>query len=264
MSAALTVHVDRPPRRGGRHRSTRRTASAGRSRSSRSGLVLSGLGQALLTLGFVVLLFGAYELWVTGLFTAHEQTRLRKELTATWERGVLAAPAAPATPATGTAPPSRNGTAVGSGLALLYLPTVRHGPLVIVEGVGVDDLKKGPGHLPGSAQPGRPGNTVLSGHRTTYGAPFGDLDRLRPGDVATIRTRESSVTYRITGSQVVAPSALDVTYPVPGRPGMAPTTSVLTMTTCNPKYSAAQRLVVRGVLVDSVPAAAGAPAGQGG
>lgn len=244
----MLVQVEQSRGAGGRHRIRR---PAQRARPDGLARVLSGLGQTLLTLGVIVLLFCAYELWVTGLFTARTQTRLRQELTASWPHAGTPVPPVPGGPRgrPAVAAPSK-----GTGFALLFLPTLRgKEPLVVVEGVGISDLQKGPGHLPGSAQPGSPGNTVLSGHRTTYGAPFADLDRLRPGDPVVLQTSGRSATYRITGSQVVDPSATEVTYPVPGRPGVAPTSSLLTMTTCNPKYSARQRLVVSGLLVDDAP-----------
>jgi len=199
--------------------------------------VLRGVGQALITVGLVLLLFCVYELYVTGIYTSREQTRLGDQLARQWQ-----APP-PATTAGLETPP------LGGAFARLWIP--RFGSSwseVVVEGVGVEDLKKGPGHYPGTALPGRLGNTVLSGHRTTYQAPFNRADALRPGDAVVLETRTQWVTYRVTGTQVVAPTAIGVTYPVPGKAGAKPTRSVLTMTTCHPKYSAKQRMVVSGLL----------------
>ena len=214
-----------------------------------AGRLVSGAGQTLLTLGVVLLLFCAYELEGTALRTARTQDQLGRELAQTWS----APPPAPPPDGPVVAPvvaPARLGAASGR----LYLPTLRgREPLVVVEGVGVPELQRGPGHLPGSAAAGELGNAVYSGHRTTYGAPFGDLDRLRPGDPVILETRDTWVTYRVTGLQVVRPSAVEITLPVPGRPGAQPTQRLLTLTTCHPRYSAAQRLVVRAEVESSTP-----------
>lgn len=217
-----------------------------------------GLGQALITLGVVVLLFGVYELWGTGVSTHREQDRLGDQLRRAW----AAAPAAPTNP---TAPGPQTAALPGEAFARIHVPSLPGvEPWVVVEGVGVEDLKKGPGHMPGTAVPGQLGNVVLSGHRTTYGAPFNRWDELGRGDEVVLETEDGWFTYTLDGSQVVAPSAVEVTLPVPGRPGVAPDASLLTMTTCEPEYSAAERLIVRGRLTGHRPRDAGPPAALAG
>jgi sortase A len=103
------------------------------------------------------------------------------------------------------------------------------------------------------------GNTVISGHRTTYGAPFNRVDELHAGDAIVLETRDTWFTYRVTGEQVVSPSAVEVTYAVPGKRDAVPTQRLLTLTTCNPKYSAKQRLIVHALLDSSSPKSAGDP-----
>lgn len=200
--------------------------------------VLRGAGQLLITLGVVVLLFCVYELKVTNIYTDHQQQALGRALERAW------APPPPGAPRPGAAVPVA--VRLGRGLAVLRVPRLgRTWSKVVLEGVAVPDLQRGPGHYPGTALPGEVGNMVISGHRTTYGAPFSDLDRLRPGDALVLETRDRWFTYRMTGVQIVAPTAVDVTYPVPGQLRARPTQRLLTLTTCNPKYSARQRLVVR-------------------
>lgn len=205
--------------------------------------VVRTLGELLVTAGVVVLLFCFYELEVTGIYTAKEQTKLGEDLQHAWT-----APEVPSLPGQ----PSRPVDVVppfGDALARIYLPRLgRDYRKVVVEGVGHEDLKKGPGHLPGTALPGQLGNVVISGHRTTYGAPFNRVDELRVGDAIVVETRTTWFTYRVTGLTVVAPTAVEVTYPVPGRAGATPTQRLLTLTTCNPKYSAQTRLIVRALL----------------
>ena len=206
-------------------------------------LVLRGVGQTLITLGLVVLLFCVYELKVTNLVTAREQDRLGRDLRRAWAE-------APRVPRTPGASPSPAAVPIGSGIAVLHVPRLGEDwePKVVVEGVEVDDLKKGPGHIPETADPGELGNVVFSGHRTTYGAPFARLDELRPGDAVVVETRDGWFTYTVRGTQIVAPTAVEVTYAVPGDSTARPTKRLLTLTTCHPRYSARQRMVVQAEL----------------
>jgi sortase A len=216
---------------------------------------LRGLGQTLITLGLVVLLFCAYEVYFTNVYTAKEQSRLRDDIHAQW-----AAPPPPSPkPGQQLKPVS---TKLGSGLAVIWIPRVgmvQDKAKVVVEGVGHDDLKRGPGHYPGTAEPGQVGNVVISGHRTTYGAPFNRLDELHVGDAIVLETRDTWFTYRLTRLQIVKPTAVEVTYAVPGDRKAKPTKKLLTLTTCNPKYSAKQRLIVHAILDTSLPKSAGDP-----
>ena len=222
---------------------------------------LRGLGQTLITLGVVVLLFCVYEVYFTNVYTEKEQNRLGDDLRAQWAGPV---------PSTDPADPTKLvSVELGSGMAVIWIPRigmVGDKAKVVVEGVGTGDLKKGPGHYPGTALPGQVGNSVISGHRTTYGAPFVRLDELKVGDAIVLESREMWFTYRVTRQQIVAPTAVEVTYAVPGDRDARPTKKLLTLTTCHPKYSAKQRLIVTAELDSSLakskgepPALAGAP-----
>ena len=86
----------------------------------------------------------------------------------------------------------------------------------VVEGVDVDDLRKGPGHYPSTPLPGHEGNAAIAGHRTTYGAPFGDLDELGPGDeITVVRPSRALPRTRSTEQLVVDPSQIEVLDPTP-------------------------------------------------
>ncbi|AEH09101.1 class E sortase [Candidatus Protofrankia datiscae] len=208
------------------------------------GRLVRGVGELLITVGFVVALFVVYELWVTDMVQERTQSRLRSELSQQW------AAAAPA----GLPQPRLAPTAVGDGVAVLRIPRFGDGYApVVVEGVSDGALRRGPGHYPGTAWPGEPGNFVVSGHRTTYGHPFSRLDELRIGDQVVVEVRDHYFVYRVTGSEVVDPARTDVILPVPGQPGARPTKSLLTFTTCNPKYSASTRLIVFGELTGTRP-----------
>ena len=215
--------------------------------------VLRGTGELLITLGVVLLLFCFYEVKVTNLVTAQAQQQLSDDLRRSWaDPAPDAARRAPTLPSAGPSPvatavPVPAPVAEGDGLAVLRIPRLgawNDEPPVVVEGVQVADLKTGPGHMPGTALPGQLGNLVVSGHRTTYGAPFSRLDELQVGDPVVVETRDAWFTYRVTGTRIVRPSAIEVAWPVPGHAGATPTRRLMTMTTCHPRYSARQRLVV--------------------
>jgi sortase A len=203
--------------------------------------LLRGVGQLLITLGVVVLLFCVYELEFTSAYTHKEQGQLDRALLHEW----VQSPAGPADPVGPVLPAS----SLGKGFARIYLPTLGAKQVhVVVEGVSHEDLKKGPGHFPGTDLPGQLGNVVISGHRTTYGAPFNRLNELHVGDPIVLETRTMFFTYAVQRIFVVKPSAIGVTYHVPDHLGATPTQRLLTLTTCNPKYSARTRLIVRAVL----------------
>lgn len=118
---------------------------------------------------------------------------------------------------------------------------------VVFEGVTVETLRKGPGHMPWTPLPGQPGNAVISGHRTTYGRPFFNLDQLKPGDRIEIETVIGIHLYVVRDSFVVKPTDIWVTEDREG--------GWLTLTTCNPKFSARERLIITAELVEGPNAA---------
>ncbi|WP_240489805.1 class E sortase [Actinomadura atramentaria] len=201
-------------------------------------VAIRGLGELCVTAGLVLILFFAYELWGTGAYTAQQQDRLDAALRKSW-----------------TAPKvTTEKVSLGQGLALIRIPRLgKKYHYVVIEGVSRADLRKGPGHYPGTALPGGVGNFVVSGHRTTYSAPFNRVGELRSGDKILIDTREAQYTYEVTGLKIVKPTEVDVTAPVPFHPGRRATERLITLTTCHPKYSAARRLIVFGELTETRP-----------
>jgi LPXTG-site transpeptidase (sortase) family protein len=111
---------------------------------------------------------------------------------------------------------------------------------ITVAGVKVDDLRKGPGHFPDTPLPGQLGNSAIAGHRTTFGAPFNRVDELSPGDEIIVTTVQGRFVYTVTGTSIVAPTALEVLDPT--------AEATLTLVSCHPKYSARQRIIVKAVL----------------
>jgi sortase A len=233
--------------------------------------VVGGVGRVLIATGLLMFGFVAYQLWGTGLEYAQAQDRLEDDFaellagtpgpapsapvatttaettdtteatgttagTATTAAGP--APSAPPTTPPATAPPVAGPDfAAGEVMARIDIPTIDVGTYV-VSGVQPGDLKQGPGHYPDTPQPGQLGNSAIAGHRTTYGQPFYDLDRLAPGDEVVVTSVQGRFVYRVTGSEVVGPDRADVIATTD------PARATLTLTTCDPKYTARNRLVV--------------------
>ncbi|MDI6715591.1 MAG: sortase [Actinomycetota bacterium] len=116
---------------------------------------------------------------------------------------------------------------------------------VVLEGTSPDILKLGPGHYIGTANPGDRGNVGIAGHRVTYTHPFNRLDELVRGDLIILETIDYQYEYRVENMLVVDPKNVSTLMPTAD--------PRVTLTTCNPKYSARTRLNVVGVLVSSKP-----------
>jgi len=107
---------------------------------------------------------------------------------------------------------------------------------VVIEGTGTADLQKGPGHYPDTALPGQGRTIGIAGHRTTYGAPFNAIDEIDEGDEVTLEMPYGTFTYRVSGTKIVDPSAVEIVDDV--------RRERLVLTACHPLYSAAQRYAV--------------------
>jgi sortase (surface protein transpeptidase) len=250
--------------------------------------VVRGTGQTLITIGLVALLFVAYELWVTDLLAARSQQQLSEEIRQQWQESPTVSPAeAGPTAATrsGTAPSDRAWTpapidvGVGDPFAVLHIPRLGDGySRVVVEGAAQDQLAQGPGHYIGTAMPGEQGNVALAGHRVGRGSPFLDLDQMRPGDPIVVETADSWFVYRvlgdpatrsfagdpsgIPGQEIVRPTDVSAISPTPDDPWDGrPSGAYLTLTTCHPKFSAQQRLIIHARLDGAPLSKATAPDG---
>jgi sortase A len=216
---------------------------------------VGGVGRILIALGVLLLGFVAYQLWGTAIQHDRAQADLEKEFSAqlgttvpvpTTTTALAVAPsttvaATPTTVAT-TPPPTAAPRPVfneGDPVARLEIPRIGVNEIVVA-GVGVDDLKKGPGHYSQTPLPGEPGNAAIAGHRTTYGAPFLDIDNLQPGDQIVATTYAGRFVYQVTGTVVVPPSETSVLDNTPD--------DRLTLTSCDPKYSAKNRIIVSAAL----------------
>jgi sortase A len=209
--------------------------------------VLRTLGKFLISVGFGVLLFVAWTLWGTGISTDRAQAALELDFgrQAPIDARGLSREGVRSVEVDESFTPGP-----GEGVFRIVIPTIEVREMV-VEGVDTESLRKGPGHYPDCRRgfekplctdqeeiwPGEVGRVIISGHRTTYGAPFYDIDRLREGDEIRLETKWGNFTYEVTGSEVVAPNAQDIATPASDKPE-------LVLTTCNPRFSAAERLIV--------------------
>jgi sortase A len=204
------------------------------------------IGWTLMGTGAVLLLYLVYSLFYTGLETRQAQEEFGRE----WALDVGGTDRPP--PAN---MPLGEPELVEPGQAVAVLqftrpgathPLVHDGPLYVVEGTDPEDLKKGPGRYLGTAMPGQPGNFAVAGHRTTYGHPFFDLNDLQPGDKVLVTDRRGvRWVYSVVRQQVVTPNTRFVLGPDPiglHRP-------MLTLTTCHPRFSKTERLIVFAELI---------------
>lgn len=222
--------------------------------------ILRWLGWLLIAAGVLVGLFVVYLLFWTGRDTAAAQ----QDMLTTWEQQLLpewelaAGPfdldgtgsALADIPVIETRSASESDdvpTAVaGEPYALLWFERDGERILVdrvlsVVEGVSVDHLADGPGHYPDTAAPGDAGNFAVAGHRTTFLAPFHDLDQLEEGDEIHVVDRDGNhFVYHFRQLRVVAP---DDVWVLGDNPLDGQGDGWLTLTTCHPRFSAAQRLV---------------------
>ncbi|RBY96296.1 class E sortase [Blastococcus sp. TF02-8] len=222
---------------------------APRTAGDRVRTVVRGLGEVLITGGLVLLLFVVYELYVTDYLTGRKQEELTQELREEWSR-----------PA--TADPQLRQVELGDAFGVLRIPRLGEDyARVILEGTSETQLSQGPGHYVGTAMPGEQGNVALAGHRVGKGSPFLDLDAMRPGDPVVVETADQWFVYRvlgdpatgdldadpsgIAGMEIVRPTDTDVISPTPDQAASAaPTGAYLTLTTCHPRFSARQRLII--------------------
>ena len=126
-------------------------------------------------------------------------------------------------------------TDTGDPIARIRIPEIGVNK-VIVEGTDGGTLRKGPGHYPETPLPGIRGTVAIAGHRTTYGAPFNEVDKLDRGDEVAVEMPYGRFDYEVERQQIVDPTATWVTRRV-GH-------DRLVLTACHPKYSAAERIVI--------------------
>lgn len=232
------------------------------------------IGEVLLTVGALLLLFAFYESYWTNLASARMQDEVQARLEEQWVNPRKAA-----------------GTELGDAFAKMYIPVFGQDyQFAIVEGVHEPELLTGPGHYPDTQYPGQDGNFAVAGHRVGKGAPFNDLGALKTCDAIVVETQQEWVTYRVLamspdaaarraegadclpeqlneriaagdysqvlGREITLPGNIEVVNPIPGNrstkvePGME---GLITLTTCHPQFSNAERMIIHAVRTEVAP-----------
>lgn len=223
-----------------------------------------------MTVGVLLLLFAFYEAYWTNLKSAELQDEANQHLEQRWNER--------------TNPRGKLHPELGEAFARMYIPSFGSDyHFAILEGTDEDDLLKGPGRYVDSQMPGENGNFAVAGHRVGKGAPFNDLGKLETCDAIVIETGGEWVTYRVLpidgqqadcftpeqqekiyggeyagapGRHITLPGDIGVIAPIPGvatEGGPEPTEALLTLTTCHPQFSNAERMIVHAMKVDSSP-----------
>ena len=254
--------------------------------------VLRGVGQTLITLGVVVLLFVVYEVYVTDLFGAQKQAEATSAIDQVWASAeseqtdtvVVQNPDQLVTDPRQRTPNYE--ASLGQGFAKMYVPAFGADYVfTIIEGTDPDDLYIGPGHYTVTQLPGQQGNFAVAGHRVSKGAPFNDLGLLASCDAIVVETQDDWFVYRVLpmaeetatwadtprahcdgvgvqtgaydgvyGREITVPSDYAQVLPVPhvnSTAVPADAERLITLTTCHPQFSDAERMIIHGVLVKS-------------
>lgn len=232
------------------------------------------IGELLLTFGVLLLLFAFYESYWTNIASGRMQDEVQTRLEEQWVN-----------------PRQAKAPELGDAFARMYIPAFGQDyQFAIVEGVQEDQLLTGPGHYPGTQQPGEDGNFAVAGHRVGKGAPFNDLGALKACDAIVVETQTEWVTYRVLpmsqdpgerrregidclpgelneriaagdyaqvkGREITLPGDIEVVNPIPGNsstkvePGME---GLITLTTCHPQFSNAERMIIHAVRTEVQP-----------
>ncbi len=234
------------------------------------------LGEILITLGVLSLLFVAWQLWIGDWIGAAEKNAAGKSISEQWAREYAASTPAASTPPASTPTPTPAATpgapvtpvvspepADAQIFGVMYVPRFGKDYQVPMAG-GVSRPRTldpiGIGHYPGAPMPGAIGNVALAAHRTTFGKPFNQITHLHLNDAIVIETAAGWYTYRFRNLEYVKPTAIDVLLPVPQKPGVKADGRYLTMTSCSPMYFATERIVAYSVFDSFTPRADGPPA----
>ena len=263
-----------------------------RTPARRLGDVLGFVASVLLLAGALTGGFLCFSIWGTALETHRHQQDLREQFEGTAPANVsvdepdaaesvqrfgFRTPSAHATPhasrpiGVAVSPPQFKTAVDGAPIGVLDIDSIGVS-WVVVDGIGVDDLRKGPGHFPDTPLPGQPGNSAIAGHRTTYGAPFSKIDQISVGDRITLTTENGVFTYVALETVIVDP---DDYSEISSR---FPELSTLSLVSCHPRFSTRQRIIVHAVLdrdaeklaemaltdVSGSPAANSGPSGDSG
>ncbi|MDO4685248.1 MAG: class E sortase [Corynebacterium sp.] len=240
------------------------------------------LGELFITAGVLFFLFAFYESYWTNLEASKQQSRVSDKLDEEWQN---------------VNPRQKLNPELGEAFARMYIPAFGSDfHFAIVEGTSDADLLAGPGRYTDSQLPGEPGNFAVAGHRVGKGAPFNDLGNLEVCDAIIVETSTQWQVYRVlpidaageqrrtealnclspeqaerittgdysavNGRIITLPGNVSTINPIPGLESaevLPEMESLMTMTTCHPQFSNAERMIVHAMLVRSEPKQPGGP-----
>ena len=243
---------------------TQTVARRPRRRASATGV----LGELFITVGVVVLLYVAWQMWIGDWIIGAQANAEGQELSQEWaQEDPVVGPTVAPSPSASVDPIALPQPKDGKDFGIVHIPRFGDDYAVKVAG-GVSKPrtldKHKIGHYPGTATPGQPGNFAIAGHRTTYGAPFGKIADLRLGDAIVIETKEGWYTYRFRTLEYVTPQTVNVLDAVPQVGNVADGERYITLTSCSPKFSNVERIIAYGVFDSFQPRSAGPPASLAG
>lgn len=245
-----------------------------RVRPRRRTSVVGVLGELLITVGVVVLLYVAWQLWLGDVIYGAQGKAAAQELSQQWADDFeQSAPAPAPAPTPGATDPPGEPPATAEPVILpepadaevfanMWIP--RFGEDYVYEMAGgvsrartLDKTRIG--HYPGTSMPGEPGNFAVAAHRTTWGAPFNRIAELRIGDAIVVETPDGWYTYRFRTLEYVWPHQVEVLLPVPQEMDVPAGTAYITLTSCSPMYAMSERIIAYGVFDNFTPRSSGPP-----
>jgi sortase A len=251
-----------------RTRADRRKSSAAPAKRPQSRISIVGvIGELLITGGVLVMLFLVWQLWLNDAIVRAAQDNEAAELSRQWASSL---PTSVPMPAEDNPQPVDYGDPVilpqpedAQTFGILQVPRFGADYAAKLAG-GVSKSRTldplGIGHYPDTQMPGEVGNFAVAGHRNTHGKPLNQIASLQVGDAIVIQVPEGWYTYRYRSTEYVKPSGVGVLDPVPQADGVVATDSIITLTSCNPIFSQAERIVAYGVFESWTPVEAGPPA----
>ena len=231
--------------------------------------VVAFVGELLLTVGILILLYLAYSLWFTNVaaqqatvvsadrFLEQVQAQIDQAIEPSPEHVTSSEPAVTSPHAgeasTPTEPPAP--FVPVEPFALLYIPRLQSDVWAepLVEGIYYRALASGVGHYPTTEMPGEVGNFAIAGHRATNGEPFARFERLEAGDKVYVQSLDGWFEYELVKDKIVQEDEVWVLADSPQGQGFAPGSKLITLTTCDPRWNSYQRWVWWGELVATYP-----------
>lgn len=209
--------------------------------------IVGVIGELLITAGVLVGLFLVWQVWISPIITSNQQTHAAQEQS----KSLLDTQQPQPTPSASADPsaiPILGRPADFQSFAVIFIPRLGQGwQRTIRQTVDVDKVLNsydaGVGHYPSTQMPGEVGNFAVAGHDSGWGNTFINLSQLRVGDKIYIQTALGWYTYEFRNFQYVQPNAVQVLAGVPGYPEKVPSDRIMTITTCNPPFHAAERLI---------------------